>query len=566
MLRRAEDPTLRWRAAGADQQYRVAVRNEDTGHKAIIYEGFRLDCRLPADLRLTSDQLAYRVETRSGSDLSAPFVRCQSFTAIPRIGDKLNPTWKDRLSIPAVPGCSEYRLQVRDSTNKKLVDMIGPNSWFLLPAGQLMDQATEWSIRPRSGEHWAGAEWKRVRQVELDDAITRAHTPVPVKVPKRPKITAAPWRPGRPASLKALPPHPAGVAIVAAVTAEPKLGPAPSAKSVVEAQWIGAPGGGATERASLYLASQNCSGWFFLDIDAAMALDFETMGRLAERLRADGHRIGLYIGTDWAVVRGDAPASHSDRLATLLNALAPLSGEPVAAVMIGPGPARAEWLQACRTNGVAAVVTTRGALQGGPQWMHWRTEPFLAMDDLVVLPTAMSLSTPAHPRDQVVRHPYSNRDAMAAGASATTLKSLCGVDNMPGGLTLIEIDPLRLLTRRWKRSRPEAVAWNQIIEAEQPGWVRAGWKRAATGFESGEGVGEIQLDILGTLLRGVAASGVTPASFMDVFSADKAAGWLRPERAFTPVLEQKRGVRRCRPTAIRQYDEAFRIALKAAHK
>jgi hypothetical protein len=252
----------------------------------------------------------------------------------------------------------------------------------------------------------------------------------------------------------------------------------------------------------------------------------------------------------------------SDRLSALLADLAPLSGEPAPAVMIGPGPARADWLEACRTNGVTAVIATRGALLGCPQWMHWRTEPFPAMDGLVVFPTAMSLSTPAHPRDQVLRHPFSNRDAMAAGASATTLKAVFGDDDMPGGLLLIEIDPLRLLTRRWRRSRQEAVAWNQIIEAELPGWVRAGWKRAATGFESGEGVGEIQLEILGTLLRGVGVSGVGPAAFLDVFGA-KAAGWLRPERLFTPVLEQKRGVRRCRPTAIRQYDETFRIALKA---
>ena len=144
MLRRAEDPTLRWRPVGTDQQYRVAVRNEDTGHKVVIYEGFRHDCRLPADLRLTSDQLSFRVETRPGTDLTAPFVRCQSFTAIPRVGDKLNPTSKDRVSTAIVPGCSEYRLQIRDCSSLKiLVDMIGAKPWFLLPTGQWLDVRAE---------------------------------------------------------------------------------------------------------------------------------------------------------------------------------------------------------------------------------------------------------------------------------------------------------------------------------------------------------------------------------------------------------------------------------------
>lgn len=562
MMRRAADPTLRWRAVGTDQQYRVAVRNEDTGRKAIIYEGFRLDCRLPADLRLISDQLTYRVETRPGSDMKGRFVRCQPFTVIPRIGDAAMPQARDRLSIPPVPGCTEYRLQVREcSTRTRLTDMVGPAPWFLLPAGQLMDRDTEWSISAKSGETWERSEWKRVRQPELDAAMARAETPVPISIPPRPKIEPAPWKPGSSASMAACPPHRAGVAVVVPVTAQPRLGPAPSIRSVVESQWIGASGDGAVESASRYLASRNHTGWFFLDIDAAHALNFDAMVELAAVLRRDGHRIGLYIGADWSLVRGDPAPPSSERLAQMLADLAPLSGETIPAVMLGAGPSRSLWIEACRANGVAAVVATRGALQGCPQWMQWRTTPFVGIDGLMICPTAMILSTPAHPRDQVLRHPFSNRDAVVSGAAASTLKALIDTDG-PGALALIEIDPLRLLTRRWKRSRAEANTWNEIIAAELPGWVAAGWKRTPTGFESGAGIGEIQLDILGSLLGAIEISGVTAADFLDVFGAERAGGWLQGERPLDLILEQKRGARLHRPSAIRRYDEAFRQALR----
>ena len=145
--RRAADPTLRWRSAGANRQYRVAVRDMDTGRQQLIYEGFRLDCRLPAELRLTSNQLAYRVESRPADQPQTPFKRCQNYTVIPRLGDELAGDDADVLTVAETSGASHYRLLVRAADAEDvLVDMVGPGPRFLLPPGQLDETGFELSL------------------------------------------------------------------------------------------------------------------------------------------------------------------------------------------------------------------------------------------------------------------------------------------------------------------------------------------------------------------------------------------------------------------------------------
>src|SRR5690606_6148319 len=85
--RRAASPLLTWESAGPNQEYRVVIRNQETGERQAIYDGFRTECRLPPELRLTPDLLAFRVMARPVEDPDARFVRVQDYTPIPRLGD-----------------------------------------------------------------------------------------------------------------------------------------------------------------------------------------------------------------------------------------------------------------------------------------------------------------------------------------------------------------------------------------------------------------------------------------------------------------------------------------------
>jgi hypothetical protein len=193
--------------------------------------------------------------------------------------------------------------------------------------------------------------------------------------------------------------------------------------------------------------------------------------------------------------------------------------------------------------------------------MHWRTAPFVAVDGLIVVPPAMLLSTPAHPRDQVLRHPLNASDSLAAASAAQTLKASAGTGRVR--LLVAEADPLRLLARvRFKRRR-EADAWNGVLRHDLPRWWDAGWGRTAAGYDVAQGVNEIQVQMLAGLVEGMKDAGLPWATAGDVFDAEKAGGWLGAEPNGNLIVEQRRGPRITRLSAGRTYDNALRLALLA---
>jgi len=558
--RRAADPTLRWDAAGRDRQYRVAARNEDTGARRTIYEGFRRDCRLPADLRLSPDQITFRVESRPGDDPGAPYVRCQEFTVIPRIGDELSPDAEDVLSAPLVPGAESYRLQIRDILSRDVVvDMASGRPRFLLPAGQMIDRQAEWAILAYVGGRWRKSHWKPVTPASVAAAQARAQTLITLVEPKRvrPGLESA----SHPASIRSAlveaPAHPQSVAIVVPVTARPALAPEPTADSVTNTQWSDGQGGGAVERAAAALEAEGLTGWFFLDVEQGLALGLDAMGRLADRLRGAGHHVGLYIGAGELGPR----SGPAERLARMMEGLDRIGVADKGGVMVGDAKACAEWLDCLVEAGFSSVILSRPAQLGLTGWRRWRTAPFLTGPTTVVLPLGMFISTPAHARDRSVRHPIANEDALAGGSAGAMLEAVTAFCE-DQTLTLAMIDPLLLLARRTIRDRIAANVWNTTIKNTYRAWVKAGWTRSAKGFEVGQGESEIQRDLLQGMLRGLAQSATPQAAWDDVFDPARVSGWLRPGPAFEPLIEQRRGPRRFRASAVRRYDNSYRLALK----
>lgn len=562
--RRAVDPTLRWVAAGPDYQYRVAVRDEDTGDRRLIYEGFRRDCRLPADMRLTPNQLSFRVECRSGDGEDSRWKRCQEYTAIPRTGDELEPHGADVMARQPVVGASGYRLQVRDMVSHDLiVDMVGPVPRFLLPAGQLADRTTEWNILTGVGGVWRKQRWAPVTAEAISAAVTRSQTLIILshESRRRPALEAKP----RPAPVRPLlparAPYPDSLAIVVPVTAMPDLAPDPSAVSVTSTQWSDGNGGGAAERAATMLESYGLTGWFFLDIEMALGLGAKDIHILAERLVAAGHKIGLYVGTAPLAPKMAMP----DRLARMLETLDTIPGASRGVVMLdGEGSrARAEWVDTLAAAGCSAIVLTREAQTALTGWRRWRTTPFLTTPSTVILPTAMILSTPAHARDRAVRHTLSNRDALASGSLSEALR-IGDRDAATPTLTVVQVDPLALLDRRRTVNRVMTEVWNTTVKQTLPAWLKAGWVRSVKGFYIAQGESEIRLELLEGLLRGLADSDRAWASWDDVADPARVSGWLPANPAFEPVLEQRRGPRSFRSSALRRYDNAYRLALRAA--
>lgn len=130
--RRAISALLRWETAGPNHEYRVIVRNQDTGERQAIYDGFQTECRLPPDHRLTPDLLAFRVMARPIDEPSARFLRIQDYVPIPRLGDDYQTPADDLLVGEAVSGASQYRLLVRDKgTGRPVVDLVRPEPRFL---------------------------------------------------------------------------------------------------------------------------------------------------------------------------------------------------------------------------------------------------------------------------------------------------------------------------------------------------------------------------------------------------------------------------------------------------
>lgn len=556
---------LRWTPPGPDRQYRVAVRDEDTGRRQIVYEGFQTECRLPADLRLTPNQLSFWVGSRSEQEPGARFLRCQDYTVIPRLGDDYQTAAPDLLTSPERPNAHEYRLRVRDTeTDQILVEMSRTSPSFLLPAGQLGDGTFEWTIQPRLRAGFGRPAWALVTDAMLSAARSRAERLIALPEEPRPALVVVEGErpPGSPASIRPAPPQPVSVALALNVTADPRIAPEPSLKSVIATQWFNPAGDGAVQIASGTLRERGVAGWFFLDFQALEEVGPAVARDLIAMLGGDGHQVGLTLGESvWDFQTKPSSGSLTDFVRRRRDAFNTLKGGGPTPVRLAVTANAQDWLLACSEAGLSVVTAPRRTLRAGARWMHWRTAPFVAADGLVVVPPAMMLSTPAHPRDQVLRHPLNASDSLASASATQMLKAAAGTGRVR--LLVAESDPLRLLARvRFKRRR-EADAWNGVLRHDLPRWWDAGWGRTAAGYDVAQGVNEIQVQMLASLVEGMKDAGLPWATAEDVFDAEKAGGWLGAEPNGNLIVEQRRGPRITRLSAGRTYDNALRLALLA---
>ena len=563
--RRAETAVLRWAPVGPDRQYRVAVRDEDTGHRQIIYEGFQTECRLPADLRLTANQLTFWVGSRSEQELAARFLRCQDYMAIPRLGDDYQVAAPDLLTSPDRPNAQEYRLRVRDAdTGQIVVEMSRLAPAFLLPVGRLGEGVFEWTIQPRLKAGFGRSAWASVTDIMLSAARRRAERLIALPEEPRPVLAVVKGElpPGSPASIRPAPPRPVSVALALPVTADPRIAPEPSLKSVISTQWLNPTGNGAVQLASRTIKEKNVSCWFFLDFQALEQAGRAVAQDLIALLREDGHQVGLTLGESvWDFPREPSSGSLTDLVRRRCDGFNELTGGGVTPIRLAVSSRTPEWLLACSQAGLSVVTAPRRTLRAGARWMHWRTAPFIAVDGLVVVPPAMLLSTPAHPRDQVLRHPLHASDSLAAASAAQTLRAASDAGRIR--LLVAEADPLRLLARvRFKRRR-EAEVWNGILRHDLPQWWAAGWGRTAAGYDVAQGVNEIQVQMLSGLAKEMKNSGRPWAAAADVFDVEKVGGWLDAEPNSNLMVEQRRGPRVTRLSVGRTYDNALRLALLA---
>ena len=556
--RRAASPTLAWKAAGPNRQYRIGVRNEETGEKRNIYEGFRQQCRLPPELRLTPDQLSYRVESRDAEDPNGPWRNVQPFTRIPRIGDELNPGAADVLRDEETAGATAYRFQIREALSEDLlIDMIVEEPWALLPVGAIRERETEWIMRPRVAGRWTRGKWRTVSEEAAAAARLRADTLIVLQDEERARPEPGPvtWPVPAEITLPAASPRAPSLAIAVAVSAMPQLAPEPTPQSVFETQWSDGHSSGAAERVARMLEAANLKGWFFLDVELADALDPSAVPAFGERLAKRGHEIGLYIGEGLLAPEGLSIPQRLERM------LANLPTRAHVGVMLGAGPDREAWLRACVDAGVATVVASRAAILGLAEWMHWRTTAFAVAPGTIVIPTATFLSTPAHARDRVVRHSLDNRDAMAAAnlsaivAAAATLEAT--------RLVVAEVDPLLMMDKRSVADPDAAHAWNSTLKQLLPAWFALDWKRSTTAYEMARNLSEIRLHLLTGMLENLNAAPLAWAKWSDVFDRNTAAGWLSSNTASEPIIEKRRGPRRMRRSAVRRYDNAYRLSLRA---
>ena len=202
------------------------------------------------------------------------------------------------------------------------------------------------------------------------------------------------------------------------------------------------------ESVVLALERNALTGFFFIDVLAAEALGDDLVRRLADTLKKRGHGLGAMISPEpWRGLSGDLAAL--DDVAVTSAACAryeAIIGEAPAAVSFGPGLLGADTLAEARRLGVTVVLADRADQLDLPAWMRWRTGPFAAFDDLLVIPASMALSTPAHQRDRVVRHALDAADAMAADAASGLLAA--AVLARPDGLITARSGPNLALKRK----------------------------------------------------------------------------------------------------------------------
>lgn len=565
--RRAASPVLRWESAGPNQQYRVIVRNQDTGERRPVYDGFRTECRLPPDFRLTPDQLAFRVMIRPADDPGARFTRLHEYEPIARLGDDFETPAEDLLIGDVVPGADQYRLLVRrPGVDRPLVDMARAEPRFLLPPGQLRDGQFEYDILPRVRGRWRNRKGLAVQAAMIAAADERAQRLVPLPVDETKTIQGAPARhaPGRPDRLAALA-EPTGPALLVAVdvTARPDLAPLADPRDVAARQWWAGDGTAAVESVVLALEAYGLKGLFFIDVLAGEALGDDLVRGLTDTLKKRGHGLGVMINPEpWRGLSGDL-AEMDDVVATSAACARyeTIVGEAPGALSFGPGLLDADTLAEARRLGARVVLADRTEQLGLPAWMRWRTAPFAAFDDLLVIPATMALSTPAHQRDRVVRHALHAGDAMAADAASALLAA--AASSRTNSLITARIEPMELLRRSMVRSAPQAEAWNQAMTERLPAWAEAGWERSPHGFPVLADRDEIKVEMMTALVAGLGRAGVAGIDPRTAFTPGHLRSWAETQDAFEPMVEQRRGPRLFRPSAVRRYDAAFMQALKA---
>ncbi|MFN4297163.1 MAG: hypothetical protein ACK4FB_10005 [Brevundimonas sp.] len=565
--RRAASPALRWKAAGPKQQYRVIVRNQDTGEARIIYEGFRPECRLPPDLRLVSDQLAYRVMARLSDDPQSRFEQLHEYAPILRLGDDYRTPADDLLIGDVVAGAEQYRLVVRaPDLDRPLVDMVRPTARFLLPPGQLRDGQFEYDILARVRGGWRNRKGLPVTASMIAAADERADrlVPMPRERVKRAKGSPARHAPGSPDRLSAEAHETGPVLLVAVdVTARADLSPVASPHDVVSRQWWAGDGTGAVERVALALESNALKGLFFIDVLAGEALGDDRVAALGETLGLRGHGVALMVNPEPWRGFSQTLADMDDAAITefAFSRYESILGRRPSILAFAPGALNDDTLARARRLGVRAILGDRGEDSGLTAWMRWRTRPFAAYDDLAIIPSTMALSTPVHAQDRVVRHTLNATDAMAADSADALVAAVAEATG--NGPVIARIDSLSLLRRSMMRSSALAEDWNRTVAEHLPAWGEAGWVRSPHGFPVLADRDEIRVEMVTALIAGLGKAGLPNPDPRSLFTPENLRGWARTGGAFEPLIEQRRGPRKLRRSAVRRYDAAFLQALKA---
>ena len=563
--RRAASPLLKWEAAGPNQEYRVIVRNQDTGAREAIYSGFRTECRLPPHLRLTSDLLAFQVMNRPADDPDARFVRFRDYEPIARLGDDYQTPAADLLTAPVATGAEQYRLAVHgQNSDRPIVSLVRSDPRFLLPVGRLREGTFTYDLTPRLGGRWRGRQRFAITPAMIAAADARAMREVPAPAAKSASIKgeAAPHAPGRPDHLapQATAQGPR-LLVMANVTATPEVSPKADPRDIARRQWWSGDGSAALESVVLALEAERLRGFFFLDVLSGEALGEKPLSRLAGMLRDRGHGLGLMVNPEpWRSV-SSALSEMSDVEAFRESArrFQKIVGEPAPAVSFGDGVLTLDMLAVARELEIRAVLADRDGQLGLPAWMRWRAAPFAAYDDLAVIPTGMILSTPAHDRDRVVRHELSANDALSAADAAAIVAGQArgGGDR----LVVATVSPLDLLLRVMVRSPRRADEWNQTLSDTLPTWLEAGWERSPHGFPVLEGRNEIKAEMLAALVATLGRAGIPCADPKTVFSPGALRAWTENPEPYDRLVEHRRGPRRLRSSVIRRYDPSMLQAL-----
>jgi hypothetical protein len=565
--RRVANPVLTWEPAGPDQEYRVIIRNQDTGERRAIYDGFRTECRVPPDMRLTPDQLAFRVMARPAGESEERFVRIQEYVPIPRLGDDYDTPADDLLQAEPTRGAGLYRLLVRHPvTGKPLVDMARTQPGFLLPVGLLRDGVFHYDLTAKVHGRWRGTKGIEVTPAMIAAADARADRLVPLPLPDKPKVRGSvpAHAPGRAERLAFHSLHTGPrLLVVVDASAAPDLAPVADPADVARRQWWSGDGSGAVETVALALEEHGLKGQFQLDVLAGEALGYELVADLARSLAQRGHGLGLRVNPEpWRALSSSlAEMKAGAVMAHAVERFTSITGAPPQAVSFGKNLLASSRLAQARRLDIRAVLTDRAGEERLPSWMRWRTSPFAAYDDLAVIPSALVLSTPAHQQDRVVRHALSAADAMTAAAGEAIASAMARL----GGQQLIvaRLDSLSLLRRRMVRSADQADAWNLAIAESLPSWTDAGWERSPHGFPVLDDRDEIKTGMMASLLAALVRADIAPVDPGVVFTPEALRAWCETSLSYEPMIEQRRGPRVLRRSGVRRYNAAYRQALGA---